>query len=223
MKPRMSKLMPRFSRGMTLIEVMIAMAIVVVLVAMAVQGFSGWTRDMSVRGAAESILSGLQTARAEALKRNTPMRFQLVTTLGSDCALSKTGPHWVVSRDVAPGKCGAIPANPSVPADPPAEDSTPAEDTEDTEDTSSADVGVPFIVQKYDGTNALKNHIVIDAQNEEFTFDAMGRLSTIDAAEDIVIGVKEDDKWGSSMRIQLTPGGGVRMCNPGSNIDAQKC
>jgi prepilin-type N-terminal cleavage/methylation domain-containing protein len=219
MKPRMLKLMPRFSRGMTLVELLIALGIVAVLVAMAVQGFSGWTRDMAVRGAAESILSGLQIARSEALKRNTPMRFQLVTTLTKGCALDKAGPHWVVSRDAVAGKCDVEAANPPSPPDPDAStdpDATPP----------PADSGNPYIVQKYDGSNALKSHIAIETENEhnDFWFDGMGRLRAIADEEDIIIGVKKgDDTLERSLHIQLTPGGGARMCNPGSNIPAQKC
>jgi type IV fimbrial biogenesis protein FimT len=220
----MSKRMPGFSRGMTLIELMIAMVIVVVLVAMAVQGFQGWTRDMVVRSSAESILSGLQIARAEALKRNSIVHFQLVDTLGSDCALSNSGPHWVVSRDSAVSQCDVEPMNSSVPSDPPDPPASPSDEYEWSKPAStSTDSGGPYTVQKYDGTNALKGKVEIGAEHNDFSFDGMGRLD-ITAKKDIVIGIKNDDgEWKQSLRIQLMPGGGVRMCNPGSNIDTQKC
>jgi type IV fimbrial biogenesis protein FimT len=68
---------PRRSRGVTLVEVLIGLVIMGILIAMAVPNFTGWIRNQRVRAAAEGLLNGLQTARAEALKENAIVRFEL--------------------------------------------------------------------------------------------------------------------------------------------------
>ena len=50
-------------------------------------------------------------ARAEAVRRNTTVRFQLVTTTTAACALSPTGANWVVSLDSPAGACDAAPVS----------------------------------------------------------------------------------------------------------------
>jgi type IV fimbrial biogenesis protein FimT len=44
-----------------------------ILLALAMPGFSNWLRNARVRTTAESVQNGLQLARAEAVRRNTPV------------------------------------------------------------------------------------------------------------------------------------------------------
>jgi len=67
----------RKQRGVTLIELMVAISVLGILLALAVPSFSRMIQDAQNRTAAESLLNGLQLARAEALRRNTPVRFTL--------------------------------------------------------------------------------------------------------------------------------------------------
>ncbi|MDR0578809.1 MAG: GspH/FimT family pseudopilin [Candidatus Accumulibacter sp.] len=87
--------MLKFSRGVTLIELAVGILILSILIAMAAPNFSTWIRNMRIRTVAESVLSGLQLARAEALKENSRVSFQL---MDGDGASSASGPNWVVSR-----------------------------------------------------------------------------------------------------------------------------
>lgn len=99
--------------GFSLIELMVGVSILAVLLALALPSFSEWIRNNQVRMMAESLREGLQLARSEAIKRNTRVRVQLVTTLDATCALSTTGPYWVANGDasVTPaGNCGAAPS-----------------------------------------------------------------------------------------------------------------
>ncbi|MDR2450446.1 MAG: GspH/FimT family pseudopilin [Candidatus Accumulibacter sp.] len=80
---------PRRARGVTLVEVLIGLLIVSILIAMAVPGFMGWIRNQRIRAAAESILNGLQTARAEALRANTIVEIQI-------------GNGWTITRSCTP-------------------------------------------------------------------------------------------------------------------------
>lgn len=61
--------------GMTLVEIMVAIAIVALLFAAAAPSFSGWTQNTRVRTATESIHNALFLAKNEALHRNTIAQF----------------------------------------------------------------------------------------------------------------------------------------------------
>jgi len=65
------------SQGFTLIEIMITVAILGILTAIALPSYSVWMENQQIRASAESIQNGLQKARAEAVKRNTLVRFVL--------------------------------------------------------------------------------------------------------------------------------------------------
>jgi type IV fimbrial biogenesis protein FimT len=223
--------MLKFSRGMTLIEIMIGVAIVAILMVMAVPSFSGWIKNQGIRGASESILSGLQLARAEALKKNTQMRFQLTSTLADDCVLSASGPHWVVSRDAAAGLCGAAPVVCDFVV--PGEDCdfVAGEEEEGEEDPTLVPAPPPRIFQTYDGTQSGGSKTQIDAGANLFIFNGLGRLTlpTANTAIDVYSAEGEDDcvaKGGKArcLRIEITRGGGIRMCDPAlPATDTQAC
>jgi type IV fimbrial biogenesis protein FimT len=90
---------PRTPRGMTLIELMIGLAILAFLMLSGAPAFGDWIRNAQVRGASESILTGIQYARTEAVRRNTTTRFQFTDTLAEGCAISATGKNWLVNMD----------------------------------------------------------------------------------------------------------------------------
>ena len=83
--------------GFTLIELVIVMAVMALLFFVGLPGMTTWIQNMQIRTSAEGLQAGLQLARAEALRRNTPVRFQLVDTLTSACVLSSAGTSWIVS------------------------------------------------------------------------------------------------------------------------------
>lgn len=91
--------------GITLIELIIGLALFAMLAAMAAPRFAQMTTDQRVRSRAESIKSGLQTARQEALRMNRSVTFALVADMpenGVDTDLAPlvnpAGPHWVVAQ-----------------------------------------------------------------------------------------------------------------------------
>lgn len=78
--------------GLTLIELMVVVAIMAIGVTLAAPSFSQMTANYRVRSGAESIINGLNYARAEAVRRNSAVSFDL--TVG--------GSGWTVNQ-VSPG------------------------------------------------------------------------------------------------------------------------
>ncbi|NKI95016.1 GspH/FimT family pseudopilin [Rhizobacter sp. SG703] len=95
------------ARGMTLVELMVGLAVFAVLLLLCVPSFADWLRNVRVRSTAESLQNGLQSARAEAVRRNAVVRFQLVDTLADDCQISASGPHWAINLGAAQSPAGA--------------------------------------------------------------------------------------------------------------------
>lgn len=67
----------RAARGFSLVELMVVVAVLAVLLAMAIPGFRSWRINANIRSVAEGINDGLQFARGEAVRRNTPVEFVL--------------------------------------------------------------------------------------------------------------------------------------------------
>lgn len=76
-------------RGVTMMEVMASVAIIAIVMAIGIPNLSNWVQNTQVRSSAESVLTGLQLARAEAVRQNTKTRFQLTGTTGL--------PSWTIS------------------------------------------------------------------------------------------------------------------------------
>jgi type IV fimbrial biogenesis protein FimT len=70
----------RIQRGFTIIEVLVGLGIVALLLGLAAPSMAVWIGNQQLRAAADSILGGLQQARLEALRRNAPVAFQLMST-----------------------------------------------------------------------------------------------------------------------------------------------
>lgn len=72
----------RHLRGVSLVELMIGLTISGMLLMAGIPAFTAWIQNAQNRTAAESIANGLQLARAEAVKRNALVRFQLTDGSG---------------------------------------------------------------------------------------------------------------------------------------------
>lgn len=66
-------------KGISLIEFVIAVAILALLVALGMPSFTAMIQNSQIRTAAESILAGLQTTRNEAVRQNTNAEFVLTS------------------------------------------------------------------------------------------------------------------------------------------------
>jgi type IV fimbrial biogenesis protein FimT len=204
--------MLKFSRGFTLIELMVGLAILAIVISVGMPNLSQWVGNMKIRTTAEALQSGLALARTEALKRNTTMRFQLTNTIGGDCALSESGPNWVVSRDSAEDKCDAAP---------------------DTRENTDEPCLTPCLIQTYDGREGGEGRTLISAEQSSFTFNSQGRLvrdsspgsiSVWDAKGERECVSKDGNGKARCLKIEVGLGGGIRMCDPAlPSTDMQAC
>lgn len=202
-------------RGFNLIEVMITLAVIGVLLTLGFPAFTEFLQNQQIRSAAEGALNALQVARAEAVRRNAPVRFQFVSDLTSGCTLvnfndptlgTPTQVNWVVSLADPTGLCDAA-AN--------------------TDPASPA----PWIVQKKYGAAGFPNAQVTavfepsppaaptPSQATTVTFGGLGNvIANADGTPSIVrIDVGNPVAASSSsrpLRIVVSGGGSIKMCDP---------
>jgi type IV fimbrial biogenesis protein FimT len=77
--------------GLTLIELMITVAVLAIGLSLAAPSFTQQIANYRLRTASESIINGLNYARAEAVRRNSPVSFTL-DTAGSGWAVAQVSP-----------------------------------------------------------------------------------------------------------------------------------
>lgn len=70
----------RKTRGFTLVELMVVMAILGIFLAIAMPSFRQMLMNFQIRALSESILNGLQLARSSAVQRNEQVQFELLPT-----------------------------------------------------------------------------------------------------------------------------------------------
>ena len=185
-------------RGMTLVEVMIAVVIFGILLALGAGSFSNWIQNAQTRTAAESIQNGMQLARSEAVRRNTNTMFVMCDALAGG-----TGTSWDVlaaSATATATACGA-----------------PAGGATDWD-----------LVQRRSAQEGSRNAVASGVNNSNaIAFNSFGRAVTISnmsptslpsAPNPLVQGMIQVDianpKGNKPMRVMVTPGGSVRMCDP---------
>lgn len=64
-------------QGYNLIEIVVVVGVLALLLAMGVPAMSDWIANSRVRTAAEGMLNGMQLARAEAVRRNSPVNLNI--------------------------------------------------------------------------------------------------------------------------------------------------
>lgn len=190
------------ARGFTLIELAIVLAVIGVVLALGAPGFSAWIQNTQIRTATDSMLTGIKLARAEALKRNDVVRFQMMTSTDATCGLSASGTNWVVSVNVATNLCNV------------------------------ADPSAPPLIVRVKPSNEGTSNVVYAASQSSINFDALGRVTPVpvgDVTVDITNPTGGDCVASSGLmrcqRIVVTAGGQAHMCDPtvSATGDPRKC
>lgn len=175
---------------------MVGIVILGVLLALAAPSFAEWITNTRVRSTAESLQTGLQMARAEAVRRNAIVRFQLTTATDDSCALSTTGVYWVInaSKTSPAGACGK----------------------------AASDTDEPMIVQTSASGSSVKN-VTVQATAQAVAFNGLGRQVTLDGVEpaDRTIDVSSpssgacvrDGGTVRCLRVLIGAAGQIRMCD----------
>lgn len=183
-------------RGFTLIELLVGIALLAIILRLALPGFSAAVQNTQLRAAAESVLDGLQSARAEAVRRNRSVSF----TLG-------TGNSWTVgcATPVA-GECDAVLNQRSA---------------------SEGATNAVVTTSQVGGTTVFTNTL---------TFNGLGRVLATTLPAGAVAQIDITNPTGGTctadggpmrcLRVTVTPGGQVRMCDPNPSLpagDARRC
>lgn len=94
-------------RGFTLVELMVSLAVLAILTAMATPSFVDFFDRGRVRGAADSVVSLIASARAEAVKND----------LDVNVAMAGSGTAWCLGGNAAAAAAGGQPAGAAVACD----------------------------------------------------------------------------------------------------------
>jgi len=177
-------------RGFTIIEVVIAITIAGFLLAAMMPSAGAWIRNSRLRTAAESISVGLQQARNEAVRRNQPVSFFLVSdadaiSMSNGCALSSTSSGWVVAQASPAGQCASN-SDTFIAVRPPG-------DTASGLSVSAKDAGAG---------NATT-----------VTFNGYGQVSNASPIGCIKVS-NPGDATTRALNIAVNTGGQIRMCDP---------
>jgi type IV fimbrial biogenesis protein FimT len=191
-------------RGVTLIELMIGLVIVAIVLFLGVPAFATFLQNTQIRNAAETTLQGLNLARADAVRLNTPVRFQLVSDLTTSCTLSSSALDWIVSLQDPTGACNAKAwgenvTNTSLPTPPSA----------------------PFVIETWSGTTGAKNVTASATGGAVVTFNGLGRvvgtgITQIDFTNPAGGNCQNATTPGPMrcLRVQLSTGGQAKLCDP---------
>lgn len=183
-------------RGFTLIELMVTVAILGVLLSMGVSGYQTWIANSRARTTAESIQNGLSLARSEAIRRNAKVQFVMTTAdpvssnmTAVQSGLSSSGTNWMVRIYQSGGSYTAA---------------------DFIQGRSAAEGGA--------NTSINEDAAVAGCTRQSnVIFTGMGNQNSPATANTVCFDVSATG-GDRPLRISVTPGGAIRMCDPGLSI-----
>jgi type IV fimbrial biogenesis protein FimT len=171
-------------RGFTILEMMIAITVAAFILMSTAPSISAWMRNTRIRTAAEAISNGLMQARNEAVRRNQPVSFYLVSdvdavSMSDTCALSATSAGWVVALASPAAKCAT--------------------------DRDS------FIALRPPGDTV--GGLTVASNATTVTFNGFGQIANATPISCIRL-TSANDASARALNIAVGAGGQVRMCDP---------
>lgn len=170
-----------------MIELMTVLAVSSIVLAFGAPAVGQWLRDVEIRSSASALLAGLQSARAEAIARNAPVRLRLVDALGR--------PGWEVGCVQVSMRCPTTIRR------------QPVSTATDVRWGASLPATMPALTAAIAGGMGLPAGV---------TFDALGAATAIGSGTDIArIDVTHARGEGARRLVILIAAQGmVRLCDP---------
>lgn len=182
-------------RGLTLLELMIGLVIIALLLMMGIPAFGLWIQNTQNRGAAESLLNGLQQTRMESVRRNKQVRFEITDTTGKVA--------WKFGCVTVTTDCPAI-----------------IQEYAANEGNGRSRIGVSRTAIPLPTPATQFDTIIAPGTNIQagvgVTFDGIGRVPGANAGLDItrIDVTTESNGRGKRYVVMIAPGGQIRMCDP---------
>lgn len=175
------------ARGFTLVELLVAIAVLALLLAAALPNYGEFIRNSQIRTAGQSIENGLQMARTEAVRSNAPVQFQLLGTLAGASVAGGTDWRIRAALDTAPTVF-----------------SRTVNARTEPNASSVARVGVASATNG----SAVAAGTGLPAT---ITFTGLGRLGSGTTVRQIDVTGPAGSR---TLAVQLSPGGDIRLCDP---------
>lgn len=186
---------------------MVALTIVAVMVMMSLPSMSAYFQSAKIGSAAQTFAAGLQVARTEAIRRNSPVEFVLTdtpivpATIANTAVPSTTGRGWVVRVcDAAGLNCTAVETRSVLEGSGQAAGSTPAIAVLGTALAGPAFTGSVF----FNGFGAITQGFAGPAAAGEINL----RIDNQSAGQCFPAGPMR------CLNVRAAPGGQVRVCDP---------
>lgn len=195
------------ARGFSLVELLVTLSVLAFLMMAGIPSLTQWTRNNQIRTVAESLVNGIAKARTEALRRNSAVRFSLVSSASSaGCTLASNSGSWIVSLQSPAGNC----------------------------DEAVSDTSAPMILERWAQSESSANVTVqvktadcsADASTNQLVFDGFGRVNATAATPVRCILIDHSSGSGNrALRLTVSLAGGTRLCDPAitSTTDPRRC
>ena len=179
--------------GFSLIELMIVLSVLSILFAVGMPAFGRLLHDIEIRGSAEGLRAGLQTARTEAVTRNALVRISIDDSAGK--------PAWTLGCVYVSVRCPATISTYS----------------------ATADTQVRWGIERSNGLSSLGRALDAgNGLPSGVTFNALGAAPGVangnDAIRiDVIHSVNEQAR---RLVLMITAAGTIRLCDPSANTDS---
>jgi type IV fimbrial biogenesis protein FimT len=181
----------KHQRGFSIIELAVTLVVLGILLTSALPNITSWIRNAKLRTQADTLQAGLQQARNEAVKRNRPVSFWLVSlptanSMDNQCTVASSGTSWVVSVSSPASLCASAVSASSAPM------------IAAKRVGADGSTGVTVSGLQADGSTAASS----------VTFDGFGRASGNLSRIDVSYTSAEH-----TLSVRITPAGMVRLCD----------